>query len=185
MNNNDILRRIRYTFNLGDDKVIKLFKHGGKEVTREQISDWLKKDDDEAQKPIYDVDLAAFLNGLIIKHRGKKDGETPKPEKSLNNNQVFRKLKIALNLKDEDIIAIMNLANFEVSKHEISAIFRKPTQKQYRVCKDQFLRNFLQGLQIKYRGENKSEKEDKPTAKEERPLSKKPTVRVITRPKRD
>ncbi len=174
MNNNDILRRIRYTFDLGDDKVIKLFKHGGKEVTRTQISDWLKKDEDENLKPIYDVDLAAFLNGLIIKHRGKKDGEQPKPEKSLNNNQVFRKIKIALNLRDEDIVAIMDLADFEVSKHEINAIFRKPTQKQYRVCKDQFLRNFLQGLQVKYREEKEKEE----------PEEKKPTIRVITRPKR-
>ena len=147
MNNNDILRRIRYTFNLGDDKVIKLFKHGGKEVSRAEISDWLKKDDDEDQKPIYDVDLAVFLNGLIIKNRGKKDGENPKPEKSLNNNQIFRKIKIALSLRDEDIVEIMDLADFEVSKHEINAIFRNPSQKQYRVCKDQFLRNFLQGLQ--------------------------------------
>ena len=179
MNNNDILRRIRYTFDLSDDKVIKLFKHGGKEVTRAEISDWLKKEDDENQKPIYDVDLAVFLNGLIIKHRGKRDGELPKPEKSLNNNQVFRKIKIALNLRDEDIVAIMKHADFEVSKHEINAIFRKPTQKQYRVCKDQFLRNFLQGLQMKYRGE----KQDI-TVPEEK-TQKKPPVRVITRPKRD
>lgn len=178
MNNNDILRRIRYTFDLSDDKVIKLFKHGGKEVTRVQISEWLKKDDDEDQKPIYDVDLAAFLNGLIIKHRGKKDGEQPKPEKSLNNNQVFRKIKIALNLRDEDIVQIMDLAEFEVSKHEINAIFRNPTQKQYRVCKDQFLRNFLQGLQVKYRGANK---ENVTSEEVEKKLSK----RVISRPKRD
>lgn len=179
MNNNDILRRIRYTFDLSDDKVIKLFEHGGKEVTRTEISDWLKKDDDENQKPIYDVDLAAFLNGLIIKHRGKKDGEQPKPEKSLNNNQVFRKIKIALNLRDEDIVSLMDLADFEVSKHEINAIFRKPTQKQYRVCKDQFLRNFLQGLQFKYRGKKKEseEKVDERTIQAPK--------RIITRPKRD
>lgn len=176
MNNNDILRRIRYTFDLGDDKVIKLFEHGGKEVTREQISSWLKKDDDPDQNPIYDVDLSTFLNGLIIKHRGKKDGETPKPEKRLNNNQIFRKLKIALNLKDEDIVDLMDLADFEVSKHEINAIFRNPNQKQYRVCKDQFLRNFLQGLQVKYRGKQE---------KEEPVEEKKPPVRIITRPKRD
>lgn len=175
MNNNDVLRRLRYTFNLGDDKVIKLFKHGGKEVTRAQISDWLRKEDEENHKPIYDVDLATFLNGFIVKHRGKKDGEDPKPEKSLNNNQVFRKIKIALNLRDEDIVSIMELADLEVSKHEINAIFRKPTQKQYRVCKDQFLRNFLHGLQIKYRGVKEAE------TKEEKPSN---PIRVITRPKR-
>ncbi|MEO9481895.1 MAG: DUF1456 family protein [Ekhidna sp.] len=178
MNNNDILRRLRYTFDLGDDKVIKLFKNGGKEVTRAQVSDWLKKDEED-QKPIYDVDLAAFLNGLIIKHRGKKEGEQPKPEKSLNNNQVFRKIKIALNLRDEDIVETLDLADFEVSKHEINAFFRKPTQKQYRVCKDQFLRNFLQGLQVKYRGKKAENEVTEDSQKT------KPPIRIITRPKRD
>ena len=130
-----------------------LFRLGGKEASREEVSDWLKKEDDPNQKMIYDVELATFLNGMIIQLRGKKDGETPKPEKRINNNVIFRKLKIALTLKDEDIIAIMKKANFDVGKHEISAIFRNPTQKQYRVCKDQFLRNFLQGLQNEKRGE--------------------------------
>ena len=97
------------------------------------------------------MDLAVFLNGLIVFHRGKKDGETPKPEKKLNNNIIFRKLKIALNLRDDDIMHVFDLAKFDVSKHEISAIFRKTSQKQYRLCQDQFLRNFLQGLQTKYR----------------------------------
>ncbi|WP_394348520.1 YehS family protein [Litoribacter populi] len=102
--------------------------------------------------PLYDKDLSAFLNGLIIDKRGKKDGEQPKPEKNLNNNQVFRKLKIALELKDEHILEILMLADFRFSKHELSALFRKPTQSQYRDCKDQVLRNFLRGLQVKLRG---------------------------------
>ena len=63
----------------------------------------------------------------------------------------MRKLKIALNLKTEDIIDILDLANLHVSKHEITALFRKPSQSQFRLCKDQFLRNFLHGLQIRYK----------------------------------
>ncbi|MFY0598524.1 MAG: DUF1456 family protein [Cyclobacteriaceae bacterium] len=153
MNNNDILRRIRYVFDLEDSKMKELFSLGGLETDRTTISDWLKKDDHEEQKPLYDKDLAAFLNGFIIKKRGKRDGEQPKPEKSLNNNIILRKLKIALNFKDEDILNVMELADLRVGKHELSALFRKPTQSQYRVCKDQFLRNFLHGLQIKFRGE--------------------------------
>lgn len=152
MNNNDILRRIRYTFDLEDSKMKELFSLGGLETDRTVISDWLKKDEDTDQKPIYDKDLAAFLNGFIVKKRGKKDGEEPKPEKSLNNNIIFRKLKIALNFKDEDILETMKLVDLPISKHELSAFFRKPTQSQYRACKDQFLRNFLHGLQIKYKG---------------------------------
>jgi uncharacterized protein YehS (DUF1456 family) len=154
MTNNDILRRLRYTFDFNDDQMIDLFKQSGKETTREEISNWLKKDDDPEYESFYDVDFAYFLNGLIILNRGKKGDELPKAEKSLNNNIVFRKLKIALNLRDEDILDILTLVDFRFSKHELSAFFRKPEQNQYRPCKDQILRNFVHGLQIKYRPQN-------------------------------
>jgi len=153
VNNNDILRRIRYTFNFNDSKMIALFRQAGFRVTRMQISDWLKKDDDPAYQNCSDIQLAAFLNGLINDKRGQREGPQPKPEKRLNNNIIFRKLKIALNLKDEDILNILQLAELPMSKHELSAFFRKPDHKNYRSCKDQILRNFLQGLQLKYRTE--------------------------------
>lgn len=151
MKNNDILRRLRYTFDFNDAKMMKLFASGGLSASREEVSNWLKKEDDEEAAEIYDVQLAAFLNGLINDKRGKREGEQPKPEKSLNNNVILRKLKIALNLKDEDMLEILLLADFRLSKHELSAFFRNPKQKQFRVCKDQVLRNFIHGLQLKYR----------------------------------
>ncbi len=153
MKNNAIMRRLRYAFDLEDSEMMDLFELGGQSATREEISDWLKKDDDPAFKPLYDKQLAVLLNGMIVHERGNKDKEVPKPEKSLNNNIIFRKLKIALNLKDDEIIEIFKLADITVSKHEISAFFRKPDQKQYRVCHDQYLRNFIYGLQLKYKGE--------------------------------
>ncbi len=61
------------------------------------------------------------------------------------------KLKIALNLKADDVLEIMNLADLRISKHELSAFFRRPDHKHYRDCKDQILRNFLHGMQLKYR----------------------------------
>jgi uncharacterized protein YehS (DUF1456 family) len=151
MTNNDILRSLRYTFNFSDDEMISIFGLGTLEISRAEVSNWLKKEDDPESKPIYDKDLAAFLNGLIIKNRGKKDGEQPLPEKSLNNNAIFRKLKIAMNMKDEDILDALDLIGFRFGKHELSALFRKPEQSQYRPCKDQVLRNFLRGLQEKHR----------------------------------
>ncbi len=150
MNHNDILRRIRYTFDFSDSKMIEIFGLADYKVTRAQISNWLKKDDDPAYEGLYDLQLAIFLNGLIIDKRGKKEGPPPIPEKRLNNNIVFRKLKIALNLKDHDILEILDLVDLRISKHELSAFFRKPNQSQYRQCKDQILRNFLHGLQKKY-----------------------------------
>jgi uncharacterized protein YehS (DUF1456 family) len=151
MTNNDVLRRIRYTFNFDDSKMMAIFASAGLEVTRAELSEWLKKDDDPDYKNCGDLQLATFLNGLIIEKRGKKDGPQPEPEKTLNNNIIFRKLKIALNLQAEDVIKMVNNADFRISKHELSAFFRKPGHKHYRECKDQVLRYFLKGMQLKYR----------------------------------
>lgn len=150
MNNNDIIRKIRYTFDFGDDKMIEIFGLAELEVTRAQVSDWLKKDDDPAFQELLDYQLAIFLNGFINYRRGKKEGAQPKPEKKINNNIIFRKLKIALNFKDDDILEIFELVDLRISKHELSSFFRNPKQGKYRPCKDQFLRNFLLGLQLKY-----------------------------------
>ena len=150
MTNNDILRRLRYTFDFSDSKMISLFGLANLEVTRGQVSDWLKKEDDPAYKNCPDTKLAIFLNGLIIERRGKREGAQPKPETRLTNNIIFRKLKIALDLKADDVLEILDLANQHLSKHELSAFFRKPDHKHYRDCKDQILRNFLKGVQLKY-----------------------------------
>jgi len=152
MKNNDVLRRVRYTFNFDDSKMITLFGLAGLEVTRAQISDWLKKDDDPDYRKCSDQNLAIFLNGLIIEKRGKKDGPQPEPETQLSNNIVFRKLRIALSLQADDVLEFVNQDDFRISKHELSAFFRKPGHKHYRECKDQVLRNFLKGIQLKYRG---------------------------------
>ncbi len=154
MSNNDVLRTLRYTFDFSDFVMIDIFSKGGLNVTREEVSNWLKRDEDELFKPIYDKELAAFLNGLIILKRGPREEGAPPAEKSLNNNLVLRKLKIALNFREEDMLEIFGLRGFRLSKHELSAFFRNPQQSQFRPCKDQVLRNFLQGLQLKYRGES-------------------------------
>ena len=150
MTNNDILRRIRYTFDFSDSKMIAILGLADHEVTRVHISNWLKKDDDPAFQKCSDTQLAIFLNGLIIDKRGKKEGPQADPEPRLTNNIIFRKLKIALDLKAEDVLGIMDLVNFQISKHELSAFFRRPDHKHYRDCKDQILRNFLKGVQLKY-----------------------------------
>lgn len=153
MDNNTILRQLRYTFDLGDDAMIDIFAQADTAVTRAEISDWLKKDSDPEYKQLYDKQLATFLNGFINKRRGKREGEQPKPEKSLNNNLIFKKLKIALNFKDTDILEIFELADLTVSKGEINNIFRNPQHPKFVTCKDQFLRNFLMGLQLRFRPE--------------------------------
>ena len=154
MTNNDVLRRIRYVFDFGDDKMIALFAQAECAVTREQVSNWLKKEDMDGFQALDDSLLATFLNGLINDRRGKKEGAQPEPEHRLTNNIILRKLKIALDLKDDDMLAIIKLAGVSLSRHELSAFFRKAGHKHYRECKDQMLRNFMRGLQVKYRSES-------------------------------
>lgn len=128
-----------------------LFSSGQLEASRAQISDWLKKDDDPNFRRLTDHQFASFLNGFIISKRGKREGPPPVAERELNNNIILRKLKIALNLKVEDILDIFMLVKAHVSKPEVTALFRNPEQRQYRECQDQFLRFFLQGLKEQYR----------------------------------
>ena len=151
MVNNDILRRLSHTFELNDDKMLAIFKMGGLETTHEEVRNWLRKDEDKDFKLIEDVKTAMFLNGFIVEKRGAKDGATPPPEDRLTNNMVLRKLKIALNMKDSDILEMMEKEDFKVSKAELSALFRNKEHKNFRECQDQFLRNFLNGLRVKLR----------------------------------
>jgi uncharacterized protein YehS (DUF1456 family) len=151
MTTNDVLRRIRYTFDFDDATMIKMFALADLEVTRTQVSDWLKKEEDPDFQKCSDRELAIFLNGLIVDKRGKKDGPQAEPESRLSNNIIFRKLKIALNLQADEVQTLVNQGDFSISKHELSAFFRKPENRHYRECKDQVLRNFLKGVQLKYR----------------------------------
>ena len=101
MDNNDVLRRVRFIFDFSDSAMMALFGLADLPVTREEISAWLKREGDPAGKACSDRELAIFLNGLIVDKRGKKEGPPPVPERRLNNNIIFRKLKIALNLRGD------------------------------------------------------------------------------------
>jgi uncharacterized protein YehS (DUF1456 family) len=73
-------------------------------------------------------------------------------ERTMTNNDILKKLRIALELKDTDIIEILKLSDFEITKAELSALFRNPDHRNYKECGDQILRNFLNGLIIRNRG---------------------------------
>ena len=70
----------------------------------------------------------------------------------LTNNDIFKKLRVALELRDDDIVKILKLIEYDISKTELSAIFRNEDHPNYKVCGDQLLRNFLNGLVIYKRG---------------------------------
>lgn len=155
MTNNDILKRIRYLFDFNDVKMVSLFKLASYDIEKEVIINWLKKEEDPLLIEMTDKELAIFLNGLIIEKRGKRDRPIPEPEDPLSNNMILRKLKIALDLKTDDILDLFISIDKEISKHELSAFFRKPDHKSYRHCMDQYLRNFLNALQTQYKNKRK------------------------------
>lgn len=70
----------------------------------------------------------------------------------MTNNDIFKKLRVALQLRDDEIVKIMELVDFRISKSELGAIFRKEDHPKYMECGDQILRNFLNGLVIHLRG---------------------------------
>jgi uncharacterized protein YehS (DUF1456 family) len=157
MINNDVLRRVRYALDLNDQTMIEIFALGEAEMNRMDLLNLLKKDNQEGYAELDNKLMDAFLNGLITHKRGKLEtppGQAKKPEMPLTNNSILKKLRIALNFKEEDMLNTLKLADFKISKGELSAFFRQKGHKNYRDCGDQIIRNFLQGLAIHFRKPN-------------------------------
>ncbi|WP_240473389.1 DUF1456 family protein [Ferrimonas senticii] len=146
---NDLLRQLRYALKFNNPDVIAVFALMNYPISQDELDHLLKKEDEAGFVPCRDRTLAAFLDGLIIKNRGIQEGREPQllaAKARLSNNDILRKLRIALELKDTDIIAILALAGFKISKTELSALFRAPDHRNFQVCGDQLLRNFVRGL---------------------------------------
>jgi uncharacterized protein YehS (DUF1456 family) len=154
MNNNDVLRQLRYALDISNPEMIEMFRLSGCTMEQSTLLKLLKKEDEEEFIPCSNPLLSFFLDGLIVHKRGRREpaaGQAPKADASLDNNAILKKVRIALELKEGDMLAIMKLAGVELSKPELTALFRTKGHKHYKECGDQFLRNFLQGLTRRYR----------------------------------
>jgi uncharacterized protein YehS (DUF1456 family) len=153
MMNNDVLRSVRYMLDISDAKIVDITRLGGFDVSRTDVIAFMKKEDEEGYLDCSDEIMAHFLDGLVIFKRGKDDSRAPQPvEMPITNNTVLKKLRVAFELKEEDLHAILKSVEFPVSKPELSALFRKFGHSNYRTCGDQLLRNFLKGLTLRVRG---------------------------------
>ncbi|MFJ3484043.1 DUF1456 family protein [Pseudomonas sp. NPDC090202] len=152
MMNNDVLRSIRYMLDISDGKVADIIRLGGLETSKTQVMAWMKKDEEEGFEPCSDEVLAYFLDGLVFFKRGKDESRPQLPiELPITNNIILKKLRVAFELKEEDLHDILKAVDFPVSKPELSALFRKVGHNNYRPCGDQLLRNFLRGLTLRVR----------------------------------
>lgn len=153
MINNDVLRRVRYALQLRDPVMIEIFALSGASISQAELLKLLKKNNEPDFLPLSNKLLEQFLDGLIIYKRGKQENPPAQPPKPapLNNNLILKKLRIALEFREEDMLETFKLADFALSRGELSSFFRQKDHKHYRECGDQILRNFLQGLVIRFR----------------------------------
>ena len=127
MNNNDVIRRLRYAVDLNDAALTEIFKNEGHKLTYEEIKSMMRKEGEEGYVELSNEMMIKFLDGFIIYKRGKqetKPGQAEPIKENLNNNVIFKKLRIALSLRGEEVLSILALADKKVSSSEISAIFR-------------------------------------------------------------
>jgi uncharacterized protein YehS (DUF1456 family) len=155
MINNDVLRSVRYMLDLSDQHVANLIQMAdpGVVLDRDEVQAFLRKEDEPGFVNFNDRLLGLFLDGLVIHCRGPRDDAAPRaPEKRVNNNAVLKKLRVAFELKDTDMHEVFAAAGHPISKPELSALFRQPGHKNFRLCGDQLLRYFLRGLTLRVRG---------------------------------
>lgn len=150
MTNNDYLRSIRFILGISEEKLAGILKLSGHEIPISNFECFLMNEEDIDYLACSDEIMAHFLDGLIYFKRGRDESRPALPmELPINNNIVLKKLKVAFTLKEDDMHEILSLANFRVSRPELSALLRNKNHSNYRECGDQFLRNFLKGLAIK------------------------------------
>ena len=154
MTNNDILRRLRYALDIKDSTMVEIFKLSGYEISRPNLINLLKKEEEKGYFECSDEVTEFFLDGLIIHKRGKREvapGHVETQSTPLTNNGILKKLRIALKFREDEMLSTLKLAGMSVSKSELSALFRKEGQRHYKECGDQLLRNFLKGLTTRFR----------------------------------
>jgi len=157
MDNNYILRKLRYALDFNDFQMLDIFKKAEVKIERAKLCNMLRKEEDEGYAKCDDRTIGHFLDGLIIERRGKqepKPGQKPPKPQRIDNNMILRKLKIAFELNDEGMIDVFKQANFSMSKPQLSGMFRRKGHRNYDECSNQYLRTFVKGLTISLRPSN-------------------------------
>lgn len=152
MNNNDLLRSLQQVLKLSDASIVDIFKLSEHKIDQATVSNMLKNEDETGYIHCDGNCVTHFLDGLISYRRGKNE-KTPQTTKEISpafsNNVILKKLRIAFDLKEDDLLELMSLGDYEVNKNELSATFRKPGHKHYRTCSDDFLMALLIGLSFR------------------------------------
>ena len=156
MHNNEAFRRIRYALELDDATTLAVFEAGNYPCSQSDIDTFSRKENESSDDELLpDVPFSHFLNGLIVHRRGGtppevKDGDV------MNNNKTLKKLRIALELYEDEMLSIFDHVGMKLSGHKLSALFRTEGHKHFRECNDHTLRQFLRGLALYYQRLNQA-----------------------------
>lgn len=143
--------------NINDKKIVEIFKLAGHELHQQDIQNFMRPDTDANYIKCPDQVMAYFLDGLIYLQRGRDQSKPPLPyEFPITNNTILKKLRVAFELKEEDLHLVFEKANFRIGKAELTAFLRKQGHPNYRECGDQAMRYFLKGLTLKLKGNEQS-----------------------------
>ena len=149
MHNNEVLLRITEAAALDVDRIVAIFALGGAPLDEAAALAILSGPSTGPEKVCTDDLLLRFLDGFIVEQRGqppaRSGGSAPRPE-PLTNNVVLKKLRIALQLKEDDVLGLLDAGGTPLSNRQLGALARKWGNKHYRVCSDEVLASFLAGL---------------------------------------
>lgn len=147
LSTNDILYRIKKAIHLNNEEMLEAYALESYEMTPEHLQSLLKRRQDKGFVPCSYEELGVFLDGLVTLKRGPKPQNAPEEEVvELTNNLILKKLRAALNLKEYELQMLFALVDVELSKQQLSSLFRKEGHKNYKACTDELLDAFLEGL---------------------------------------
>ena len=152
---NEVLYRIKKALSLSMDEMLKAYALEDYEMKEAHLDSLLKRRQDKDFMLCSYEELGVFLDGLVTLKRGPSPSKKEIQENvELTNNLILKKLRVALELKESEIEIIFGLADVELSKQQLSALFRKEGHKNFKACSDELLMAFLEGLdEFYYTGE--------------------------------
>ncbi len=146
INTNEILYRIQKALNLTTEEMIATYKLEAYEMKPSHLEALLKRRNDKDFMLCSYEELGVFLDGLVTLKRGPSPKKNSDEVVELTNNLILKKLRIALELKEAETEIIFGLGDVELSKQQMASLFRKEGHKNFKVCSDELLMAFIEGL---------------------------------------
>jgi len=144
---NDILFKIQKALGLSKAEMLQAYTLENYEMTPEHLENLLKRRQDKMFELCTYEERGVFLDGLVTLKRGPSaQKQNADEDVSLSNNLILKKLRAALQLKDHELQIIFALVDVDLSKQQLSSLFRKEDHKNFKPCSDELLESFLEGL---------------------------------------